>query len=413
MGKSIAGQAKYKAAQLVLGPTINIHRDPRGGRNFESFSEDPVLTGHLAAALVNGIQGQGVGTCLKHFVCNECETSRKQYSANVDERVLREIYLSPFQWVLREAQPTAIMTAYNKLNNTYCDQLSLIKDVVRGEWGYPGLVMSDWFGTTSQKSSLEAGVDLEMPGPSVWRQPNSLVDKIKFGHIEQELVDERVSEVLKLISRTSEVHSDAREASGEDEVANALARQVAAESMVLLKNDNGALPLDLSTAPKVALVGRLATECSGGGGSAGGVPHYIKTPYACIKDAHPSPDLVALSAGTPIHRMIPMISPQRTSASNGKPGVDITYFNDGSDEVVLSESQPAAIVFMLGRVKPGLTETGFSYRMTTSLTPTSTGDHTLAVTATGAFQLLVDGKEVRSPQPLDTIALTSAGNAAW
>ena len=111
MGVAIAGQARYKAAQVVLGPTINIHRDPRGGRNFESFSEDPVLTGHLAAALVNGIQSQGVGTCLKHFVCNECETSRKKYTANVDARTLREIYLSPFQWVLREARPTAIMTA--------------------------------------------------------------------------------------------------------------------------------------------------------------------------------------------------------------------------------------------------------------------------------------------------------------
>jgi beta-glucosidase len=111
MGKAVAGQAKYKAAQVVLGPTINIHRDPRGGRNFESFSEDPVLTGHLAAALVNGIQSQGMGTCLKHFVCNECETFRKKYSANVGDRALREIYMAPFQWVLRETRPTAVMTA--------------------------------------------------------------------------------------------------------------------------------------------------------------------------------------------------------------------------------------------------------------------------------------------------------------
>ena len=411
MGKTIAGQAKYKAAQVVLGPTINIHRDPRGGRNFESFSEDPVLTGHLAAALVNGIQSQGVGTCLKHFVCNECETSRKKYSANVDERTLREIYLSPFQWILREARPTAIMTAYNKLNNTYCDQLSLIKDVVRGEWGYPGLVMSDWFGTMSQKPSLEAGLDLEMPGPSIWRS-KSLVKSIKSGDIEQKLIDERVSEVLKLISRTSEVHSDAREESGEDEVANALARQVAGESIILLKNNDGVLPLNFTTAPKVAVVGRLGAQYSGGGGSAGGVPHYIKTPYACIKDAHPQSNLVTLSAGVPIHRLIPMISPQRTVASNGKPGVDITYVNDGSEEVVLSESQPAAIVFMLGQVKPGLTETGFSYRMTTSLTPTSSGEHTLAVTATGAFQLLVDGKEVRAILQLNDTALTLAGDEA-
>ena len=107
MGK----QAKYKAAQVVLGPTVNLHRDPRAGRNFEAFSEDPVLTGHMAVALVNGIQSQGVGTCVRHFVCNESETLRKQYSSDVDERTLREIYLAPFQWLVREAKPTAIMTS--------------------------------------------------------------------------------------------------------------------------------------------------------------------------------------------------------------------------------------------------------------------------------------------------------------
>lgn len=112
MGRSIAGQAKYKAVQVVLGPTVNIHRDPRGGRNFESFSEDPLLTGHIAAALINGIQSQGVGTCVKHFACNESETLRKKYSCEVDERTLREIYLAPFQWLVRESKPTAIMTAY-------------------------------------------------------------------------------------------------------------------------------------------------------------------------------------------------------------------------------------------------------------------------------------------------------------
>lgn len=255
--------------------------------------------------------------------------------------------------------------------------------------------MSDWFAAMSQKPSLEAGVDLEMPGPSVW-WPTSLVDSIKSGQTEQKLIDERVLEVLKLISRTSEVHSDVREESGKDDVANALAHQVAAESMVLLKNDNAVLPSDFSTAPKVALVGRLAVEYSGGGGSAGGVPHYIKTPDACIKDAHPLSDLVTVSAGVSIHRTIPMVPPKQTSARNGKPSVDLTYFNNGSDQAVLFESQPAAMVFMLGHVKPGLTETGFSYKMTTSLTRESTGDHTLAVTATGSFQLLVDGKEVPS-----------------
>lgn len=111
MGKAVAGQARFKAAQIVLGPTVNIHRHPRGGRNFEAFSEDPVLTGQLAASLVNGIQGTGMAVCLKHFVCNDSDTARKKYSSELDERSLREIYLAPFQWVIREAKPVLLMSA--------------------------------------------------------------------------------------------------------------------------------------------------------------------------------------------------------------------------------------------------------------------------------------------------------------
>lgn len=115
MGQSVAAQGRHKAAQVVLGPTINIHRDPRGGRNFESFSEDPVLTGHLAAALINGIQSQGVGVCVKHFICNESETVRRKCNSKIEERALREIYAAPFQWLVKEARPTAIMTSYSTL----------------------------------------------------------------------------------------------------------------------------------------------------------------------------------------------------------------------------------------------------------------------------------------------------------
>ena len=393
MGLAVAGQAKHKAVQVVLGPTINIHRDPRGGRNFESFSEDPVLTGQLAAALVNGIQSQGVGVCLKHFVCNECETKRKKYSANVDDRTLREIYMAPFLWVVREAKPTAIMTAYNKLQNTYCSESPYIESVLRQEWSFKGLIMSDWFGMDSRLPPLEAGLDLEMPAPSKYRgQP--LIEDIKSGKVDINLIDKRVLEVLKFVSRTSEFHSTAAEEAGEEENTNRLTRRLASESLVLLKNEANALPLNMASKPKIAVVGQLAAEYSGGGGSAAGTPHYVQRPYDSIKSLHPQPDLVSFSTGVQMNRSIPLLTPNLMVAENGKPGVDIRYHNDDPESIVLQEFSPVPLVFMLGKVKPGLKVSGFTYEMTTSLTPKSSGKHTLAVVATGAFQLLIDGKEV-------------------
>lgn len=402
MGRSVAAQGKYKSAQVVLGPTINIHRDPRGGRNFEAFSEDPLLTGQLATALVKGIQSQGMGACAKHFVANDSETLRKKYDSIVDARTLREIYLAPFQWVLRDANPVLVMTSYNKLNGVYCSESPLINDVLRGEWGYQGSVMSDWYGTESRIPALKAGLDLEMPGPSKTRG-KALVEDIRLGKISTEVIDQRVFGILKLVARTAEVHASKDELPGQDETTSSLVRRIASESMVLLKNDNNLLPLNLKSAPNMAIIGLPSTEFCIGGGSSSGIPQYFNSPYDSIKNRHPNQELVTLHSGVKMHRCIPIVPTARITAHNGKHGIDITYYNDGAEEVVYNEFQPHAMVFMLGHLKPGLKETGFTYHMTTSITPETDGLHTIAVLGTGAFDLFVDGVLILSKAEPDMI----------
>ena len=169
-GGAVGEEALSKGVQVVLGPTINIHRTPVAGRNFECYSEDAYLSGVMAAAFTDGVQSQGVGACLKHFVCNESEFERHTLSIEVDERTLREIYLRPFEYAVRKSDPWTIMAAYNRVNGVYaCSHDYLINQVLKGEWGYKELVMSDWFGTTSTVEGVMGGLDLEMPGPPQWR----------------------------------------------------------------------------------------------------------------------------------------------------------------------------------------------------------------------------------------------------
>lgn len=293
-----------------------------------------------------------------------------------------------------------LVSSYNRVNGTYASETPLYKDVVRKEWGFQGSLMSDWYGTESTSAATEAGLDLEMPGPSKARGQKLLAD-IKSGRISTDVIDERVIGVLKVISRTKEVHSDADEEVGEDPATNALIRKIASNSIVLLKNSNDILPLKLEKDLKVAVIGGHATTYSCGGGSASGKPQYFKKPYDSIKAKHPQPDLVTLSSGVDLHRCIPMLPREKTTSKNGNPGVDVVYYNDASPELKQSECKPVGIIFMLGHLLPGLKETdgGFTCEMTTVVTPETTGTHTFAVLATGSFKLFVDDEEVRDLTP--------------
>jgi beta-glucosidase len=189
VGMALGEEAKTKGAHILLAPTVNIHRSPLSGRNFECYSEDPYLTARLAVAYIKGVQSQNVGTALKHFVCNDSEFERMSISSEVAERPLREIYLLPFETAVKEVQPWSVMSSYNRINGTFaCDNAYLLTDILKGEWGFEGFVISDWFGTKSTVEAANAGLDLEMPGPPQW-MGDGLLQAVKEGQVDKPTID--------------------------------------------------------------------------------------------------------------------------------------------------------------------------------------------------------------------------------
>lgn len=276
VGAAIGEEARRQGVDVALGPGVNIKRHPLCGRNFEYFSEDPVVSGELGAAMVRGIQSRGVGACLKHFAANSQEHARMVSDSVVDERTLCELYLAPFEYVVRHARPWSVMTAYNKLNGVYCSEHEwLLHEVLRGEWGFDGAVVSDWGAMSSSVASVRAGLDLCMPGPRP-DHARALVEAVRSGDLGEDRVTEAASHVERLARRVEEARgampvgptfgnsspesaAEMRESFVSDEEfyrAHAdLARTAAAQSAVLLKND-GVLPLNPDA--KVAVIGAFA-----------------------------------------------------------------------------------------------------------------------------------------------------------
>jgi len=196
VGATLAAEAADKGAHILLGPTVNLHRHPLAGRNFECYSEDPVLTADLAVAYIDALQAAGIGACIKHFVANEQETERMTISAEVDERTLREMQLAPFEAAVVRARVAAVMSAYNKVNGTWCGEHEwLLTTVLRDEWGFDGIVMSDWFGTHTTEA-VAAGLDLEMPGPPAFLGAAKLAEAVAEGRVEQAAVDRAAARLL-------------------------------------------------------------------------------------------------------------------------------------------------------------------------------------------------------------------------
>ena len=264
VGAAIGEEARRQGVDVVLGPGVNIKRHPLCGRNFEYFSEDPVVSGELGTAMVRGIQSRGVGACLKHFAANSQEHARMVSDSVVDERTLRELYLAPFEHVVRHARPWSVMTAYNKLNGVYCSEHEwLLREALRGEWGFDGAVVSDWGAMSSSVASVRAGLDLCMPGPRR-DHARALVEAVRSGELEEGCVNEAASHIERLARRVKACQAEgsiggAPAPSLTDEEfyrAHAdLAREAAAQSAVLLKND-GVLPLNPDA--KVAVIGAFA-----------------------------------------------------------------------------------------------------------------------------------------------------------
>jgi beta-glucosidase len=287
VGKALGQEAKTKGAQVLLGPTINIHRTPLGGRNFECYSEDPYLTSRLAVHFTQGVQSEKVSACLKHFVCNDSEFERHTISSEVEERPLREIYLAPFEAGVKEAGALSVMSSYNKVNGTYAaSHKDLLTGVLKDEWGFEGFVVSDWGGSLETIGNANGGLDMEMPGPARI-MGKKLVAAIKAGEVDEATIDDKVRRILRVLIWSGKM--DAPEEPAEESVDRSehrsLARQAASEAMVLLKNED-VLPLVASKIKKLAVIGPNAKKGQiQGGGSSGVTPHYQSHPLDALQSA--------------------------------------------------------------------------------------------------------------------------------
>jgi beta-glucosidase len=274
VGEAIAEECIALKVDVILGPGVNMKRTPLCGRNFEYYSEDPYLAGEMAVSFIQGVQSKGVGTSLKHFATNNQEYQRLTISSELDERTLREIYLPAFEAAVTKAKPWTAMCSYNKLNGTYAaENHRLLTEILRDDWGFEGLVVSDWGAVHDRVEALEAGLDLEMPGPREWRV-KAVVDAVRAGNLDEAVLDETVRRILEIVFRAAET----KKGGSFDAVRHhALARRVAGEGMVLLKN-NGILPLN--THKHIAVIGRTAKDAYyQGGGSSHINPTAVDNPY--------------------------------------------------------------------------------------------------------------------------------------
>ncbi len=384
IGAALAAETRTKGADVLLGPTMNIQRSVTNGRNFECFSEDPWLTAELATAYVQGLQLAGVAATPKHFVGNESEIERTTVNSMIPEVALRETYLAPFEAVAK-AGAWAMMSSYNKVNGSYtAESRWLLTGVLRDEWQWDGLVMSDWFGSRSLEPTINAGLDLEMPGPSRDRGP-ALVAAVRQGRIDAALVRASARRMLQLMRRTGALDRTARlpEAEADNPAHRALIRRAGAEATVLLKNDSALLPL-ASPVGKIAVIGPNARRARiMGGGSAQLNANHAISPWDGLVDRL-GEDQLLFAEGCTNHRWEPLWSGALT--------VDYFATLDLSGPVMHSEPLNDATQFWVPPIAQGkVNPRAFSARISGSFTPDTTALYRVGIHATGPVRLLVDG----------------------
>ncbi|KAI0047327.1 glycoside hydrolase family 3 protein [Auriscalpium vulgare] len=406
IGEVLGDECRSKSAHVLLGPTVNTQRSPLSGRSFESFSEDPHLSGTLAAVYINAVKSKGVAATIKHFVANEQEYHRYSYSSDVSERSLREIYLKPFQIVIKKSAPRVLMTAYNRLNGIHASENAwLIDQVLRKEWGYQGMIVSDWTGTYSTVEAIKAGLDLEMPGPTVMRGKaveRALVsEKLLPGDI-----DARVRKILELVAyaHASGIPFNGPQTAVDTPALRALLRRAAADAIVLLKNAAGLLPLTQPLA-KIAVIGPNAKNVFlSGGGSARLRETYHVSVLDGIRAAVPAAE-VAYAVGATSHQYLPLLDDYMHV--DGRAGALLEFWNEepgvGWVESLAEGSQP---------VWSTPTQTSNCYFMdgiyTTTFVPDESGDFEVGVSLGGTGSVFANGTRI-----LDLTHAPPAPNAAF
>ena len=392
LGALVGREAIERGCRGLLAPTVNLQRSPLAGRNFECYSEDPLLSGRLAAGYVRGVQAQGVFATVKHFVGNEAEFERMSISSAIDERALRELYLVPFELAVKEGGALGIMTSYNRVNGRWVtEQRALLIDLLREEWGFEGLVMTDWFAVADTATSLGAGLDLEMPAPGK-ALGAAVVDAVRDGSVAEADLDAAVGRLLRGLDRIGALDTPEPPSvpvpPGADDVA--LLRRAAAEAAVLLTND-GILPLAPGSVGRVAIIGGPAVlPAVVGGGSAGMALHPMVSPRDALVDALGEGGEVRYERGAEISRAPAPLGGAVLRAPDGFEAVRFAG-PDGTGEVVerthLDELR--SMMFRLGQEDEH--DATWSMRVTGTVVPEESGRFSLALAQAGRARVFLDG----------------------
>ena len=421
LAAALGAEARAKGVDILLAPTINLMRTPLGGRGFECFSEDPVLTARLGVAFVRGVQSAGVAATVKHFVGNDSETERWTYDARISERVLRELYLAPFEACVREAGVALVMAAYNKVNGIpMTEHARLLRDVLKDEWGFDGVVTSDWHAARSTAATALAALDLAMPGPDgPWG--GQLAQAVADGAVTGEVLDDKVVRLLRLAARVGALclpggddppgparAAPPRPDSSRDPdpsplphpapsfVDPALLRRAVVSSMVLLRNEGDVLPFDAGRLGRVAVVGPNAVRPAiHGGGSAVVMPVTVSTPADALAEALAGQAEVTVSAGCQTWVVVPEpAAGSLRDPGTGQPGLRLE-FRDAGGELLAAEHRTSPVLTWWDQVPPGF---GWGKPGTvvvlTSLRPEVSGPHVFGAAGVGRLTLTVDGTVV-------------------
>ncbi len=428
LGGLLGDEAVAKRAQVLLAPTINLHRSPKGGRNFECYSEDPILSGRLAAAFVRGVQSRGVATTAKHFVANDSEFERNSIDTRVDERTLRELYLVPFEHAVKDGGSWGVMSAYNRLNGTFCSEHHwLLTTVLRDQWGFDGFVVTDWFAARSTADMANAGLSLEMPGEGRW-YGDLLTAAVDAGEVYPDALDRIAGDVLALMERTGALDHDNEfyESELDRPRDRALVRRAAAAGSVLLRND-GVLPLNTDGVSKIAVIGPNALNAKVMGGGSAQVKAYRATsPLDALSARLPGVEVV-WEKGCDIDRTCPALTkplvqgpvtveyfdgfdlgrPAAPETGNQETGNQETGDQEtGNQETGNQETgvraNPAKATIKassfdftaFGEPASGVSAESYSLRATATVVPTTTGVHEFRLVQCGRARVSVDGEVV-------------------